>query len=73
MKQIKVNNVRTKALHWWRSLSPEMKKTMVHNPNVNQNDVRPHIEFIDKSSIRIYRMFENWLKWEIEGGSENEQ
>lgn len=72
MKRIKVNNVRTKALHWWRSLSPEMKKTMVHNPNVNQSDVRPRIEFIDKSSIRIHRMFENWLKWEIEGGSENE-
>ena len=72
MKQIKVNNVRTKALHWWRSLSPEMKKTMVHNPHVNQTDVRPNIHFIDRSSIRIHRMFENWLKWEIEGGSENE-
>jgi len=49
-----------------------MKKTMVHNPNVNQSDVRPNIHFIDRSSIRIHRMFENWLKWEIEGGSENE-
>ena len=72
MKQIGVNNIRRKALHWWRSLNSEMKKTMVHNPNVNQSDVRPNIHFIDRSSIRIHRMFENWLKWEIKGGSENE-
>jgi len=65
-KQVKVNNVRTKALHWWRLMSPEMKKTMVHNPHVNKTDVRPPFALIDKSSIRIQRMFENWLKWEIE-------
>lgn len=64
-KQVKVNNVRTKALHWWRLMSPEMKKTMVHNPQVNQGN-KVNFALIDKSSIRIQRMFENWLKWEIE-------
>ena len=72
MKQIKVNNLRFKALMWWRFMSPEMKKTMVHNPHVNQGN-KVHFALIDKSSIRIQRMFENWLKWELEGGSENEQ
>jgi len=71
MKQIKVNNVRTKALHWWRSLSPEMKKTMVHNPNVNKTD-NLDVWIIRRSSIQVQRMFENWLNWEIKGGSENE-
>jgi len=71
MKQIKVNNVRTKALHWWRSLSPEMKKTMVHNPSVNKSSFNS-VSLMSKSSLQVQRMFENWLKWEIEGGSENE-
>ena len=72
MKQIKVNNVRTKALHWWRSLSPEMKKTMVHNPSVNKWSVFD-VRLLGKSSLQVQRMFENWLNWEIKGDTENEQ
>ena len=36
MKQIEVNDIRRKALHWWRALDSDMKKTMVHNPFVNR-------------------------------------
>ena len=63
-KQIKVNNVRTKALHWWRFMSPEMKKTMIYNPHVNKSDLKPHIDFVAEPYIQ--KMFENWLKWEIQ-------
>lgn len=66
MTQIQVNNVRIKALHWWRSLSPEMKKTTVHNPSVNKTDII-NVRLIGSSSIQVQRMFENWLAWEIEG------
>tara|TARA_B100000519_G_C14117736_1_gene378919 strand:- start:461 stop:679 length:219 start_codon:yes stop_codon:yes gene_type:complete len=72
MKQIEVNNIRRKALHWWRSLNSEMKKTMVHNPSVNKSSFNS-VSLISKSSLQVQRMFENWLTWEIKGGSENEQ
>ena len=65
-KQIKVNNLRTKALHWWGFMSPEMKKTMIHNPYVNKSDLRPRIDIVDRNEFRIQNFFENWLKWEIE-------
>jgi len=67
MTQIQVNNVRTKALHWWRSLSFEMKKTMVHNPSVNKTDII-NVRLIGSSSIQVQRMFENWIAWKIEEG-----
>ena len=41
-----------------------MKKTMVHNPNVNKTD-NLDVWIIRRSSIQVQRMFENWLKWEI--------
>lgn len=62
--KIEINNIRMKSLMWWRSLSPEMKKTMVHNPLINEwsvHDVHP----LKKSSLQVQRMFENWLKWKI--------
>ena len=71
MKQIKVNNVRTKSLHWWRALNNDMKFTMVQNPQVNKTEMK-NVNVIGKSSIQVQRMFENWLIWEIKGGSENE-
>ena len=71
MKQIGVNNIRRKALHWWRSLNSEMKKTMVHNPSVNKSSFNS-VSLMSKSSLQVQRMFENWLTCEIKGGSENE-
>ena len=72
MKHIGVNNIRRKALHWWRSLNSEMKKTMVHNPSVNKSSFNS-VSLMSKSSLQVQRMFENWLTWEIKGDSENEQ
>ena len=72
MKQIEVNNIRRKALHWWRALDSDMKKTMVHNPFVNRSNVLA-VGLLSKSSLQVQRMFENWLTWEIKGDSENEQ
>ena len=67
MKQIKVNNVRTKSLHWWRALNNDMKFTMVQNPQVNKTEMK-NVNVIGRSSIQVQRMFINWLTWEIEGG-----
>ena len=63
--EIVVSNIRFKALMWWRSLSPDMKLTMVHNPNVNKS-VFNSVKLISKSSIQVERMFKNWLGWEID-------
>jgi len=68
MKLFKVKQPRIKALHWWRSLSSDMKKTMVHNPNVNKTD-NLDVEIIGKSSIQVETMFMNWLSWEIKGNN----
>ena len=57
-KQIKVNNLRTKALHWWRFMSPEMKKTMIYNPHVNKSDLKPRIDIVDRNEFRIQSFFE---------------
>ena len=59
-----VNDVRKKALHWWRALSKEMKFSMVHNPNVNKTEIM-NVGLIGSSSIQVERMFKNWLSWEI--------
>ena len=61
---IVVNDVRKKALHWWRALSKEMKLSMVHNPNVNKTEMM-NVGRIGSSSIQVERMFKNWLSWEI--------
>ena len=61
---MKVNNIRKKALHWWRALSSDMKHTMVHNPNVNKTD-NMNVGLIGSSSLQVERMFKNWLEWEI--------
>jgi hypothetical protein len=71
VKLFKVRQSRIKALHWWRGLSSDMKKTMVHNPNVNKTD-NLDVEIVGRSSIQVETMFMNWLNWEIKGGSENE-
>ena len=62
--EIVVSDVRKKALFWWRTLSKDMKITMVHNPNVNKTD-NLEFELISRSSIQVERMFKNWLGWEI--------
>lgn len=62
-QQIVVNNMRKKALMWWRSLSKDMKMTMVFNPEVNKTDIT-NVGLIGSSSLQVQRMFENWLKWE---------
>ena len=67
MTKIKVNNLRFKALIWWRSLSDDMKLTMVHNPSVNVSKF-DNVKMISKSSIQVERMFTNWLTWEVERG-----
>lgn len=59
-----VNDVRKKALHWWRALNQDMKMTMVHNPSVNKTDIID-LKVISMSSIQVERMFKNWLSWEI--------
>ena len=63
-KEIVVSNIRFKSLMWWRSLSPDMKLTMVYNTNVNKSAF-DNVELIGKSSIQVERMFKNWLSWEI--------
>ena len=63
-KEIIVNDVRKKSLHWWRGLSKSMQVTMIHNPNVNKTD-NLEFELISRSSIQVERMFKNWLGWEI--------
>ena len=65
MKQIRVNNVRTKSLHWWRALNNDMKFTMVQNPQVNKTEMK-NVNVIGRSSIQVQRMFINWLSWKIE-------
>ena len=72
MKKIKVNNLRFKSLMWWRSLSDDMKFTMVHNPSINVSKF-DNVKMVGTSSIQVERMFKNWLTWEIEGGAGNEQ
>ncbi len=62
-QQIVVNNMRKKALMWWRSLNKDMKMTMVFNPEVNKTDIT-NVGLIGSSSLQVQRMFENWLKWE---------
>ena len=64
MSKIKVNNIRKKALHWWRALDDNMKTTMVLNPNVNKTD-NINVKLIGSSSLQVERMFKNWLEWEI--------
>jgi|TARA_R100000773_G_C4215848_1_gene114603 hypothetical protein len=61
---MKVNNIRKKALHWWRALDDNMKTTMVLNPNVNKTD-NINVKLIGSSSLQVERMFKNWLEWEI--------
>ena len=61
---MKVNNIRKKALHWWRALDENMKTTMVLNPNVNKTD-NINVKLIGSSSLQVERMFKNWLEWEI--------
>ena len=61
---MKVNNIRAKALHWWRALDDNMKHTMVHNPNVNKTD-NMNVGLIGSSSLQVERMFKNWLEWEV--------
>jgi hypothetical protein len=65
MKQIQVNSMRKKALFWWRSLSKDMKMTMIHNSSVNKTNTID-FELMSRSTIQIKRMFENWLRWEIQ-------
>ena len=55
MKQIGVNNIRRKALHWWRSLNSEMKKTMVHNPSVNKSSF--NFFHLVINSIFLYNLY----------------
>ena len=64
-KTINVNDVRKKALFWWRALSKDMKMTMIHNPNVNKTE-NLEFELISRSSIQVEKMFKNWLSWEID-------
>ncbi len=64
MTQIQVNDVRKKSLFWWRSLSKEMKKTMIHNPNVNKTE-NIDLDLMSRSTIQVKRMFINWLSWEV--------
>tara|TARA_R100000329_G_scaffold33531_2_gene31228 strand:- start:991 stop:1176 length:186 start_codon:yes stop_codon:yes gene_type:complete len=61
---MKVNNIRKKALHWWRALDDNMKTTMVLNPNVNKTD-NINVKLIGSSSLQVERMFKNWLEWEV--------
>tara|TARA_R100001198_G_scaffold40434_1_gene22128 strand:- start:118 stop:303 length:186 start_codon:yes stop_codon:yes gene_type:complete len=61
---MKVNNIRKKALHWWRALDDNMKTTMVLNPNVNKTD-NINVKLIGSSSLQVERMFKNWLEWEL--------
>jgi len=62
--KMKVNNIRAKALHWWRALDNDMKTTMVLNPNINKTDDF-NVKLISSSSFKVERMFKNWLEWEI--------
>ena len=66
IKNIKVFNTRMKARLWWKSLSNEMKITMVHNPFVNHSDTfvgdKVHL-LVNKSSAIKEKFFINWLEW----------
>tara|TARA_R110002020_G_scaffold437754_1_gene648047 strand:+ start:897 stop:1100 length:204 start_codon:yes stop_codon:yes gene_type:complete len=62
--KMNVNDVRKKSLFWWRSLSKEMKKTMIHNPNVNKTE-NIDLDLMSRSTIQVKRMFINWLSWEV--------
>ena len=62
---MKVNSVRKKALQWWRALDNNMKRTMVHNPNVNKTDIM-NVGLIGSSSLQV-EMFKNWLEWHMGG------
>ena len=64
--KVNVNNSRMKARLWWKSLSDEMKITMVHNPWVNHSDTfvgeKVHL-LVNKSSVIKEKFFINWLEW----------
>ena len=68
-----VNSLKFKAWTWWRSLSKDMRYTIINNHQVNINyndDDREKIDFLQPFIIE--QLFINWLTWDIEGGCDNE-
>ncbi len=68
-----VNSLKFKAWTWWRSLSKDMRYTIINNPQVNINyndDDREKIDFLQPFIIE--QLFIKWLTWDIEGGCDNE-
>ena len=68
-----VNSLKFKAWTWWRSLSKDMRYTIINNPQVNINyndDDREKIDFLQPFIIE--QLFIKWLTWDIKGGCDNE-
>lgn len=71
---IEVNSLKFKAWTWWRSLSSDMKYTIINNPQVNN-----HYDYNDREKInflqpfQVENLFKRWLTWDIETGGEELQ
>ena len=66
---IEVNSLKFKAWTWWRSLSRDMRYTIINNPQVNIHynyDDREKIDFLQP--FEVEQLFIKWLDWDIEGG-----
>ena len=67
---IEVNSLKFKAWTWWRSLSKDMRYTIINNPQVNI-----HYNYDDREKLEclqpfiIEQLFIKWLDWDIEGGT----
>ena len=75
MKQtqsVEIHNINKKAIWWWRSLSKDMKKTMLHNPNVTRGSIR-NVALADRSTGMQRKMLRNWLSWEINTNPEKDE
>ena len=70
---IEVNSLKFKAWTWWRSLSKDMRYTIINNPQVNIHynyDDREKIDFLQP--FQIEQLFIKWLEWDIEGETKGE-
>jgi hypothetical protein len=68
-----VNSLKFKAWTWWRSLSSDMRYTIINNPQVNihyNDDDREKTHSLQPFIIE--QLFIKWLTWDIEGGCDNE-
>ena len=80
-QSIEVNSLKFKAWTWWRSLSSDMKYTIINNPQVNIHYDEDEMDSPSKNCREkinclqpfiIEQLFISWLTWDINGGRDND-